>query len=69
MRAVVAGIYDRFDLELRPDALEEMGKFMDANRQGKDGLHTYTPEEYGIDVPTERERFSRYTDRFGIEPE
>ncbi len=29
----------------------------------------HTPEEYGLDVPQERERFRRYTERYGIEPE
>lgn len=68
-RAVVEGIYSQFGLELRADAIQAMGEFMEENKQGKHGAHTYTPEEYGIDVPTERERFRRYTDRYGIEPE
>lgn len=68
-RGVVERIYDQFGLELRGDAVDAMGRFMDANRQGKHGKHAYTPEQYGIDVPTERERFRRYTDRYGIEAE
>lgn len=68
-RGVVESIYDQFGLVLREDAIEAMGEFMEANKQGKHGAHLYTPEQYGIDVATERERFRRYTDRFGIEPE
>lgn len=68
-RGVVERIYDQFGLELRGDAVDAMGRFMDANRPGKHGKHAYTPEQYGIDVPTERERFRRYTDRYGIEAE
>lgn len=68
-RGVVEGIYDRFGLELRGDAVDAMGRFMDANKHGKHGKHAYTPEQYGIDVPTERARFRRYTDRYGIEAE
>ncbi len=68
-RGVVERIYDQFGLELKGDAVDAMGRFMDANKQGKDGKHAYTPEQYGIDVPTERERFRRYTDRYGIEAE
>jgi len=66
---VVERIYDQFGLELRGDAVDAMSRFMDANKQGKDGRHAYTPEQYGIDVATERERFRRYTDRYGIEAE
>ena len=58
-RGVVKRIYEQFDLELRSDALEAMSRFMGANQQGKHGVHAYTPEEYGIDVPTERKRFHR----------
>lgn len=68
-RGVVERIYDQFGLELRGDALAAMSRFMKANEQGKDGKHAYTPEQYGIDVPTERERFRRYTDRYEIEAE
>ncbi len=68
-RGVVERIYDQFGLELRGDAVDAMARFMEANKQGKDGKHAYTPEQYGIDVPTERERFRRYTDRYGIEAE
>ena len=68
-RGVVERIYDQFGLDLKGDAVDAMGRFMDANKQGKDGKHTYAPEQYGIDVPTERERFRRYTDRYGIEAE
>ncbi len=68
-RGVVERIYGQFGLELRGDAVDAMGRFMDANKQGAHGKHTYTAEQYGIDVPTERERFRRYTDRYGIEAE
>ena len=43
--------------------------FVAAHPQGVQGVHRYRPEEYGLDVPRERERFHRYTERFGIEPE
>ena len=46
-----------------------MRAFIAENPQGKHGVHRYAPEEYGLDVPRERERFARYTERFGIEPE
>jgi len=67
--AVVESIYARFGLELGGPAADRMRSFVAANPQGKHGVHRYRPQEYGIDVPRERERFRRYSERFGIEPE
>lgn len=67
--AVVEKIYDRFGIELSGDAADRMRSFIAANPPGKHGVHGYRPEEYGIDVPRERERFRRYSERFGIEAE
>jgi hypothetical protein len=66
---VVEGIYGHFGLELSGEAADRMRAFIAENPQGKHGVHRYAPEEYGLDVPRERARFARYTDRFGIEPE
>ena len=57
------------DITFTGEAADAMRAFIADNRQGKHGVHHYTPESYGLDVPTERERFARYTERFGIEPE
>jgi hypothetical protein len=65
----VEGIYRHFGIELTGEAADRMRRFIDENPQGKHGVHRYAPEEYGLDVTAERERFVRYTDRFGIEPE
>jgi len=67
--AVVEGIYARFGLELSGEAADRMRRFVADNPQGKHGVHRYRPREYGIDVPRERERFRRYSERFGILPE
>ena len=48
---------------------DRMRAFVADNPQGAHGLHRYRPEEYGLDVERERERFRRYSERFGIEPE
>jgi hypothetical protein len=66
---VIEGIYGHFGIELTGEAADAMRRFIDANPQGKHGLHRYEPEEYGLDVADERARFARYTTRFGIEPE
>jgi hypothetical protein len=51
---------------MRPD---RMRRFIAENPQGKHCMYRYAPAEYGLDVASERERFARYTERFGIEPE
>jgi len=66
---VIEKIYDQFDLELSGEAADAMRAFIANNPPGKHGVHRYVPEEYGLDVPTERARFAQYTERFGIEPE
>ena len=43
--------------------------FIADNPKGKHGLHTYTPEEYGL-VPAEiRERMSDYIEHFDLTEE
>ncbi len=66
---VVERIYGHFGLPLGGEAADRMRAFIADNPQGKHGMHRYRPEEYGLDVPRERERFRRYTERFGIVPE
>ncbi len=68
MKAVEA-IYGHFGFELTGEAADRMRRFVDANPQAKHGVHRYTPEQYGLDVGTERERFARYAERFGIAAE
>jgi hypothetical protein len=46
-----------------------MRAFVAANPQGKHGVHRYRASEYGLEPAQERERFRRYTERFGIEAE
>ena len=66
---IVEGIYRHFGIELTGEAADRMRRFIDENPQGKHGVHRYAAAEYGLDAAVERERFARYTDRFGIEPE
>jgi len=67
--AVVERIYGHFGFELTGAAADAMRAFIADNPQGKHGHHRYLPEEYGLDVAAERERFGAYTSRFGIEVE
>jgi hypothetical protein len=37
--------------------------------KGKDGIHRYAPEEFGVEPPTVRRVFRGYIERFGLAPE
>jgi hypothetical protein len=65
----VERIYAHFDLTLTGAAADRMRAFVGENPQGKHGWHRYAPAQYGIDVAAERQRFRRYTERFGIADE
>jgi hypothetical protein len=65
----VEKVYGHFGLTLTGQAADRMRAFVAANPQGKHGVHRYRPSEYGLDPARERERFRRYTERYGIEAE
>lgn len=66
---VVSDIYKALELEMTEAAAARMREFIADNPKGKHGLHTYTPEEYGL-VPEEiRERFGDYIDCHELTPE
>lgn len=65
----VEKIYDALGLPMTASAAVRMKAFIADNPKGKHGLHTYTPEEYGL-VPAEvRRTFAPYIERFRIRPE
>jgi hypothetical protein len=67
--ATIEGIYDALGLEMTDAAAQAMRAFIADNPKGKHGLHTYTPEEYGL-VPAEiRERMSDYIEHFDLSEE
>jgi hypothetical protein len=66
---MVRRIYDHFEMELTPAAIQAMTGFLAANPQGKRGVHRYCLEEFGMEPEEERRRFQFYTDFFGIESE
>jgi hypothetical protein len=67
--AMVRRIYEHFDLDLTPAAINAMQRFLQANPKNKGGVHRYSLEEFGLDPDEERRRFQFYLDFFGIEPE
>ena len=57
------------DLDMTDEAAAAMRQFIADNPKGKHGLHTYTPEEYGLEPAAIREQFSTYIERFGLSTE
>ena len=51
------------------EAARGMQAFIADNPKGKHGLHTYTPEEYGLVPERIREQFATYIERFGLSTE
>ena len=47
--SVVESIYDAFDLPMSDEGATAMKAFIADNPPGKHGVHSYRPEDYGID--------------------
>jgi hypothetical protein len=62
-------IYDALDLPMSAHGADAMRKYIADHPKGKDGIHRYRPEEYGVDPATVRRDFATYIERFGLEPE
>ena len=62
-------IYDALDLPMSPHGADAMRKYIVDHPKGKDGIHRYRPEEYGVDPAIVRKDFAAYIERFGLEPE
>src|SRR5205823_5722701 len=67
--AVVSDIYDALGLPMTDEAAVDMRAFIADNPKGKHGLHTYTPEEYGLDPEVVRRDFRSYIERYDLAPE
>ena len=67
--AVITDIYDAFGLSMTTAGAERMRAFIADNPKGKHGVHSYTPEEFGIDPVAIRRDFAPYIERFDLKPE
>ena len=65
----VRTIYDRFGLELTPEAERRMRAFMDSHPADRHGGHRYTFAATGLDAADLRERTSSYQSYFGVSSE
>ncbi len=61
-------LYAWLDVELTDEVAARMGAWWDDNagaaRREQQGVHEYSPEEYGIDLDQLRSQFAFYNDRF-----
>jgi hypothetical protein len=67
--AVISDIYASFRLPMTAGAAARMRAFIADNPKGKHGVHSYTPEEFGVDPGTIRRDFAPYIEQFGLAPE
>lgn len=66
----IARVYALADLELTPAARTRITTYLAANPRGKHGQVVYDlAGDFGVNVPALRERFSFYTERFGVKHE
>jgi hypothetical protein len=65
----IAGVYEHFGLELAPQARARMERYLANKPKGKHGRHEYAFADLGLDLATERARFARYQERYGVKSE
>ena len=65
----VEKIYDALELPMSEAGAAAMRGYIADHPKGKDGIHRYAPEEFGVDPATVRRDFAPYIERFGLEPE
>jgi len=66
---VVAGVYERWGIPFSDEARAKMRAYLEANPQGKHGVHEYSFEETGLDLAAERVKFEAYQARFDVPSE
>jgi len=67
--AEISKIYEALGLEMSDSGSTLMKQFIAAHPKGADGIHRYSPDEFGV-VPEEiRESFRPYIERFDLQPE
>ena len=60
----IGGLYEWLGIELTDDVIAAMRAWWATNPPDKQGIHDYTPEQYGIDIDDLRTQFAFYNDRF-----
>jgi hypothetical protein len=65
----IAGLYDRFGLDLSTEAEAGMRAWATEHRHGEHGRHSYSLADFGLDRAALDERFARYFTRHDVERE
>ena len=65
----VAGIYESWGISFSDEAEERMRAYLEANLQGKRGVHEYSFEQTGLDLSAERAKFEVYQAAFDVPSE
>jgi hypothetical protein len=60
----MARLYEWLGTELTAEVAGRMQAWWEANPAEKQGIHDYSPEQYGIDLDELRAQFAFYNDRF-----
>jgi len=67
--AEIEKIYHALDIPMSDDGATTMRAYIADHPKGKDGIHRYRAEEFGVDPASVRREFAPYIERFGLEPE
>jgi hypothetical protein len=65
--ATVRRVYDQLSIRLEDSVEKDMRRFLECNRQHKNGLHRYSLEQFSITEADVQRRLSRYRKRFGVD--
>jgi hypothetical protein len=65
----VGKIHGFFGMDFDEAARAAVQRWVVENPQDKHGRHRYQPQDFGLDAGALRERFSFYTERFGVAAE
>ena len=64
--AALEKLYGQMDRPFLGEHADAVRRYMQAKPKGKFGKHIYSPEEWGFDPATLRERMLPYTDHYGV---
>jgi hypothetical protein len=63
---VVEKLYGQMDRPFLPEHADAIRRYIESKPKGKFGKHQYSPEEWGFDPASLREKMLPYTDHYGI---
>jgi hypothetical protein len=64
--AAIAGIQEAFDQPFPEHTKQKISQWHTANPQHRHGVHTYRPEDFGLNTAAVHRRFAAYIDRFQV---